>query len=163
MARFVTLLLLAALAVAEVGVVVFLVDALGPTTALAVLALDVLAGLFVMRWGMRGPREERGWRLAAGAVIAVPGIVLDLVGIALLVPGVREALRRSVWRGTESAMRRRGMSVVTVTDPTGTPRRTVVPGEVIPGAVVDPEEPGSPSGPGGGRVVRGEVAGPEES
>lgn len=179
MGRFLVLAGLALLTAAEVAAVLWLVGALGPVGALTVLCLDMLAGMLIMRWGLRGPDRERGWRLAAGAVIALPGLVLDLVGLALLVPGVRTWLQRSVLRGTETALRRRGVSVVTVTDASGAARTTVVPGDVIAGEVViDPTEPrasapdAGPSrttkdpgagAPGSGpSVVRGELAGPDE-
>jgi hypothetical protein len=86
-------------------------------------------------------------------------------------------------------MRKRGVSVITVTDATGAPRTTVVPGDVIPGQVVEgdpapqdqaPQHPapqsaapqsasgddatdraGSEPEPGP-RVVRGEIAGPQD-
>ncbi len=116
----------------------------------------------------------RGWRIAGGAFIALPGLVLDLVGLALLVPPVQRWVAGHVLRGTEAAMRTRGVSVITVTDASGAPRTTVVPGDVIPGQVV--EDAAAPSEPAGGnatdragsapepgpRVVRGEIAGTED-
>jgi hypothetical protein len=81
-------------------------------------------------------------------------------------------------------MRKRGVSVITVTDATGAPRTTVVPGDVIPGQVVEgdpapqdhvPQHPAPQSASGmdatdragsepepGPRVVRGEIAGPQD-
>ena len=124
----------------------------------------------VIRWAARGPVEGRGWRLTAGAFIALPGLVLDVVGALLLVPGVQRWMSRRVTAGTESLLRRQGMRVVTVTDATGAERTTVVPGEVIPGQVVDgdtpdPEraaEPTAQPGEPGPRVIRGEIAPPED-
>lgn len=182
MTRLLTLGGLAVLAVAEVAAVLLLVDSLGPTTTLLVLSLDVLLGLVLIRWAARGPVQDRGWRLAGGAFVALPGLVLDLVGVLLLVPGTRAWVRGHVARGTQSALRRHGVSVVTVTDPAGMPRATVVPGDVIPGVVVEPDaagqperqppgrqsEPATPTDRAGGapgpgpRVVRGELAGTEE-
>ncbi len=173
MARFLTLALLALLAVAEVAAVLALVDAFGGPLALLVLFLDVVAGLAVIRWGARSLPPVRGWRMAAGTFIALPGLVLDLVGVALLVPPIQRWISGHVLRGTEAAMRKRGVSVITVTDASGAPRTTVVPGDVIPGQVVDGETPASPD-PGtttdragdepepGPRVVRGEIAGPND-
>ncbi len=117
MARLLTLGFLALLAVAEVAAVLALVDWLGPFGAMVVLALDVLVGLMVIRWAVRGPAKDRGFRLAAGAFIALPGLVLDLVGVVLLIPAVRDWVRTRVMRSTESALRRSGISVVTVTAP----------------------------------------------
>ncbi len=184
MGRFVALLLLALLAVAEVGAIMLIVDAVGPANALVLLALDVAVGVMVMRSAIVSSRDDRGWRLAAGAFIALPGFVLDLVGLALLLPGVRRWAGSTVLRSTEAAMRRRGMTVVTVTDSSGRPRHTVVPGDVVPGAVVDDSDDDSAArgdgqsgpvvredgqtGPGvrrdgpTGPVVRGELAGPDE-
>jgi UPF0716 family protein affecting phage T7 exclusion len=174
MARFLTLGLLALLAVAEVGVVLGLIDRIGGPATLLVLLVDMLVGVGVMRWGARSAPPVRGWRIAGGAFIALPGLVLDLVGLALLVPTVQRWVAGHVLRGTEAAMRSRGVSVITVTDATGVPRTTVVPGDVIPGQVV--EDSGSPSETGvgnttdraggapepGPRVVRGEIADTED-
>ena len=94
MTRFLTLAFLALLAVAEVAAVLALVDRFGGPVALLVLFLDVVAGLAVIRWGARSLPPARGWRIAAGAFIALPGLVLDLVGLALLVPPIQ---RWVVW------------------------------------------------------------------
>ena len=181
MVRFLVLALLAALTVAEIAAVVALVDAFGGVVALMVLFLDVVAGLFVMRWGARSQPPVRGWRIAAGAFIALPGLVLDLVGLVLLLPPVQVWLSGHFLRGTEAALRKRGVSVVTVTDAKGVPRTTVVPGEVIPGQVVEGDGgPGSDSGDSPGQahgsttdrggsepqpgpdVIRGEILGPQD-
>lgn len=169
MARLLILALLALLAVAEIAAVLALVDSVGGAAALLVLLLDMVAGLYVMRWGARSLPPARGWRIAGGAFIALPGLVLDLVGLLLLVPAVQEWVSGHVLRGTEAALRRRGVSVVTVTDASGAPRTTVVPGDVIPGVVVEgdstPERTTDRGGQGpqpGPDVVRGEVLGPED-
>ena len=182
MVRFLVLALLAALTVAEIAAVVALVDSFGGAVALVVLFLDVVAGLSVIRWGARSQPPVRGWRIAAGAFIALPGLVLDLVGLVLLVPPVQAWVSGHFLRGTEAALRKRGVSVVTVTDANGAPRTTVVPGEVIPGEVVEGDGgPGSSSGDTPGRaqggsttdrggsephpgpdVVRGEILGPQD-
>ena len=174
MARFLTLAFLAALAVAEVAAVLALVDRFGGPVALMVLLLDVVAGLAVIRWGARSLPPARGWRIAAGAFIALPGLVLDLVGLALLVPPIQRWVSGHVLRGTEAAMRKRGVSVITVTDASGAQRTTVVPGDVIPGQVVEGDAaPADSSGANatgragsepdpGPRVVRGEIAGPND-
>jgi len=174
MARFLTLAFLALLAVAEVAAVLALVDAFGGPVALMVLLLDVVAGLAVIRWGARSLPPARGWRIAAGVFIALPGLVLDLVGLALLVPPIQRWVSGHVLRGTEAAMRKRGVSVITVTDASGAQRTTVVPGDVIPGQVVEgdaapadsaganaTDRAGSEPDPGP-RVVRGEIAGPND-
>lgn len=172
MARLLTLAFLALLTVAEVAAVLALVDAVGGPMALLLLFLDVVAGLTVIRWGARSLPPTRGWRIAAGAFIALPGLVLDLVGLALLVPPIQRWVSGHVLRGTEAAMRKHGASVITVTDASGAQRTTVVAGDVIPGQVVegDPaadesanvsDRAGEEPEPGP-RVVRGEIAGPND-
>lgn len=172
MARFISLALLAALAVAEVAAVILLVDWVGGAMALLILFMDVVVGLAVIRWGARSQPPVRGWRIAAGCFIALPGLVLDLVGLALLVPAIQRWLSGHVLRQTEAALRRGGVSVVTVTDSSGVPRTTVVPGDVVPGEVVDADP--APGGAGsttdqagyepepGPQVIRGEILGPED-
>lgn len=172
MARFLTLLGVGVLAAAEIAALMWLTDALGASGALLVLGADMLAGVLVMRWAARGSATDRGWKLAAGAIIALPGLVLDLLGVLLLVPPIRAWAKAHLTRRTESALRRRGVSVVTITDPTGARRTTVVPGDVIAGEVIDdgaaapsPDMPTDRAGSSpepGPRVVRGEIAGPEE-
>lgn len=167
MTRLLVLVFLAVLTAAEIAAVLALVQWLGPILAFVVLALDVLVGITVMRWAARGPAKDRGLKITAGAFIALPGLVLDLVGLALLIPAVRQWVRSSVMRGTESALRRSGISVMTVT----------APGDVIPGAVIvdeptqaggrpagEPAQPPRQGGPGSPadrdgvpRVVRGEI------
>jgi UPF0716 family protein affecting phage T7 exclusion len=169
MARLLVLGALAALTVAEVAAVLALVSWVGPATTIIVLGLDMLLGVLVMRWAVRGAPERRGWRLASGSFIALPGLVLDLVGVALLLPGVQGWLQERVLRGTESMLRRSGLTVVTVSDPSGARRTTVAPVDVIPGEVVDLGEPqpGTPeradeASDTGPRVVRGEILGPDD-
>ncbi len=165
MRRFLTLAVLALFTALEVAAVLALKAAVGTAGALLVLCLDVLAGLFVMSWGARSKPPQRGWRVAAGGVIAIPGLVLDLVGLALLIPLVQQWLGAHAERGTQEWLRRNHMSVITVTDVGGVQRTTVVNGDVITGEVID--DPGSGSagagetGPasGGGRVIRGEIQG----
>jgi UPF0716 protein FxsA len=166
MVRFLTLVTLAALAAAEVAAVMALVDRFGSFYTLLVLALDMLLGMVLMSRAARTPGPDRGWRVAAGAFIALPGLVLDLVGVLLLVAPVRRWAMAHLARGTESALRRRGVSVVTVTDANGTARTTVVPGDVVVGEVVpeDPEttwkhpaQPPQGTSDGAPRVIRGEL------
>ncbi len=166
MARLLTLAALALLAVAEVAAVLALADAFGGAVTLMILALDMLLGMLVMRWGVRSAPPARGWRIGAGAFIALPGVVLDLVGLALLVPAIQRWVSGHLLRGAEAAMRVRGVSVVTVTDASGATRTTVVPRDVIPGEVIDPD-PDSPTDRAGAepdpgpRIVRGEIAADE--
>ncbi len=137
MTRFLVLLTLALLTVVEVAAVLALVEWLGGFWTALLLAADVVVGMMVLRWAVTSPPPERGWRLAAGGFIVLPGFVLDLVGIFLLIPGPRDAVAAGVSRRAENALRRRGVSVITVTDPTGAPQRTVVQGDVIQGEIVE--------------------------
>lgn len=159
MRRFVTLAVLALFTALEVGAVVALQSLLGTPGVLLVLCLDVLAGLFVMSWGVRSRPPQRGWRLAGGAVIALPGLVLDLVGLVLLVPPVQRFLGSHAERGTAEWLRRNHMSVITVTDAGGVQRTTVVNGDVIGGEVIAESESASGFSDGGAPVVRGEIQG----
>ena len=170
MARFLTLLVLALLTVAEVAAVTALAERFGTFGALVVLGLDVLVGLWVLAWGVRSEPPKRGWRMAAGAVIAIPGLVLDLVGFALLVPPVQRWLGMHVTRSAQTVMSRQGVTVVTVTDEQGRARTTVVPGDVIAGEVIETDDgPAAQPGPNmptdrpggspgsGPSVIRGEL------
>lgn len=171
MARFLTLASLALLTIAEIAAVLALYNWVGPALALAVLGLDMLAGLLVMRWALTSPAgADRGWKVAGGAFIALPGLVLDLVGLALLLPPTRSWLKRVLQRNVAAAAARSGVSVITVTGPDGSPATAVVPGEVIVGEVVqvDPQA-GPPPGAAGRnepqppRIIAGELAGPQDS
>lgn len=169
MSRFLTLLVVALLVVAEVASLLALVDLLGASGAVLVLAADMAVGMLIIRWAVRGPTADRGWRIAAGVIIALPGLVLDLLGLLLLVPAARRWIASHLSKRTAAALRARGVSVVTVTDVRGQPRSTVVPGDVIPGTVVEdptPDSAGGPAGPqpeSGPRIVRGEIADTDES
>lgn len=169
MARLLVLASLALLAIAEIAAVMALYDGIGPALTIVVLGIDMLAGLLVMRWALTSPASaDRGWKLAGGAFIALPGLVLDLVGLALLLPPTRGWLKRILARNVAAAAARSGVSVITVTGPDGSPATAVVPGEVIVGEVVDPEPQDGPpsgtghSGPQGPRIIAGEIAGPQD-
>jgi hypothetical protein len=127
----------------------------------------------VMRWGLGSPPGPRGFRIAGGAFIVLPGLVLDLVGLALLLTPVQEWVRGHLTRTTEDVLGRSGISVVRMTS------TEVIPGSVIPeehrttGSTRAPGAPGSDErsypGPGtptdragsepdpGPRVIRGEI------
>lgn len=164
MGRFLVLLSLALLTIAEIGAVMWLYNWIGPAGTILVLGMDMALGIWIMRWAVRSPADQdRGWKLAGGAVIALPGLVLDLFGLALVVPATRRVLKRALARNMETAARRGGMSVITVTAPDGSQQTTVVQGDVIPGEVVDlSDAPPGPAGsqpPGQGKVIRGEILG----
>jgi UPF0716 family protein affecting phage T7 exclusion len=172
MLRLIVLAGLAALAVLEVATVIALSNTLGAGGALVVLGLDVVLGVLLMRWAVRSRPPQRGWRLAAGMIVALPGLVLDAVALVLLVPRVQQFVRERVLRGTESILRQQGVSVVTVSDPAG--RHRVVRGDVVDGDQADArgddgsqagpagqhheDEDRAPGGRPGPRIVRGEIA-----
>lgn len=140
---------------------------LGPTL-LVLLAGSVLGLLLARREGMRAAQAlatavQRG-RLAhaeatdgllvalGGVLLFVPGLVTDVLGLALLVPPIRALARRRLVDAAEraapdlrTARIRQGVTIVdgdTVTPPA--------------------REPGRPSVHGGGAVVDGEVVEPGE-
>ncbi|MGV1004203.1 MAG: hypothetical protein ACOYEV_05435 [Candidatus Nanopelagicales bacterium] len=157
MKRFVVLSTLALLTVLEVGSWVLLRDNIGPLAVVMVLLLDMIVGIAIMRWGALSQPPERVWRITGGAIIAFPGLVLDLVGVALIVPATRRLITGSVQRKAEEAVRRSGMSVVTVTGADGSRVTTVMPGDVIAGEVIaDDAGAGVPPQPQS-REVRKEI------
>jgi UPF0716 protein FxsA len=164
MGRFLVLLVLALLTIAEVASVLALYDWVGLGGTAVILGLDMFFGVLIMRWAAASPPEkDRGWKVAGGAIVAFPGLVLDLFGLALLFPPTRKVLKRALARNVESAARRSGVSVITVTGADGMPQTTVVQGDVIAGEVVEPPTAGptSPKPDAGGPpgVIRGEIVG----
>ena len=164
MGRFLVLLVLALLTIAEVAAVLALFDWVGAGGTAVILGLDMFLGVLIMRWAMASPPEkDRGWKIAGGAVIAFPGLVLDVFGLALLFPPTRKVLKSALARNVESAARRSGVSVITVTGADGMPQTIVVQGDVIVGEVVDPTTSGpAPAQPDSGSppgVIRGEIVG----
>lgn len=137
MTRFLTLLALALLAAAEVTAVIWLAEQFGPLGALSVVGLDVFLGIYLFGIAARSVGEQRGWRMAAAAVIALPGLVLDLVGLALYLPSVQQFVIKNLRNSAHEAFARQGVSVVTVTDATGMPKTAFIQGDVIAGEVVD--------------------------
>lgn len=143
---------------------------LGPTL-LVLLAGSVLGLLLARREGMRAAQAlatavQRG-RLAhaeatdgllvalGGVLLFVPGLVTDVLGLALLVPPIRGLARRRLVNAAEraapdlrTARIRQGVTVVegeTVTGPGAgpAPRPSVHGGAVVDGEVVEPPEPRS--------------------
>ncbi|SCL27214.1 FxsA family protein [Micromonospora inyonensis] len=164
--RFVPLGLLAGLA-AEVAVFVLVGEAIGFASAVLVVFAVSLVGLLLLR--REGMRAWRGFRasveshqppgrqltdglvgLAGALLLAVPGLVSGVVGVALLVP----PLRRLAGAGVQRATERRVSSMVAgdlfgprrvrvyrgATPPTepGPPRPGVDPAAAIEGEIVEP-------------------------
>ncbi|ASW55080.1 FxsA family protein [Plantactinospora sp. KBS50] len=169
--RFLPLALLIA-AVVEIAVFVLLGHLIGyGWTLLLVLAASV-AGLFLLR--REGLRAWRSFRaaaaagqppgrqiteglvgLAAGLLLAAPGLVSGLLGVLLVVPAVRRGARLVVQRGAE-----RRVSSMLAGEMFGPRRVRVYRGAPRPSGQppAEPAGPGAPFGPGG--PVDGPPSGP---
>lgn len=109
---------LVAVAVVEIVVLVFVAQHIGMGLTLLLLLATTLFGGWLLR--REGSRAWRRFRLAADAgrppggeasrglvgllaalLLVVPGLLTDLVGLALLVPPVRAGAVRLVQRGAE--------------------------------------------------------------
>ena len=159
-------ILLIALPITEVYVAVLVADQIGWNwTLLALLALSTL-GFFVLRFSYRRARVFAGETAAmpvaqaaamapksadlamqafAGFLLLVPGFVTGMIGLLMLIPPVRALVRA----GVGNAVMKRYPSLST----TMTRVRIVRPGDVVPGQVVDPDDPrrdppGGLNGPG---------------
>jgi UPF0716 protein FxsA len=126
---FVVILLLVLWPLVEIAVFLQVVDWIGVLNTLAVMVAISLCGAWVVkRQGVgtlarmraelddgripTGPMTDGGLLAAAGFLLLVPGFVTDVVGVALLVPPVRAAvrgwLRRRFTVRTARLTRRRG-------------------------------------------------------
>jgi len=147
-------IVLIALPITEIYVAVLVADQIGWSwTLLALLALSTL-GFFVMRTSYRKARVFAGETAAmpvsqaaamapksadlamqafAGFLLLAPGFVTGAIGLLMLIPPVRALIRV----GVGNAVMRRYPSIST----TITRVRIVRPGDVVPGQVVDPDDP----------------------
>jgi UPF0716 protein FxsA len=116
---------------AELAVIVAVGDVLGllPTLVL-LLAISVAGGWLAKREGLAAWRRfqlavaegrmptvevaDGAMILLAGALLLTPGFLTDVVGVLLLLPPTRAALRRMVPRLAARRLRRRGGRVVIV-------------------------------------------------
>ncbi len=108
-------LVLLALVIAEFAVFSAVATRIGTFRAASVVAVVCVIGVLVMRWaGFSAAHEIRraatrgdapaalgakGALFLAGGLLAVPGFVSDVVGLALLVPPVRRGLFARFTRG----------------------------------------------------------------
>lgn len=84
----------------------------------------------------------------AGALIAIPGFLTDVIGLLLLIPPIRRAAKALGVFGFARWARRQNMSVVSTTVQGETVTR-VVPGDVVVGDVIKREDgPSSTTEPG---------------
>lgn len=162
MGRVIALLVLVGYPLTELLVASWVASRIGWAWVLVILLLGLLLGLMVM--GRAGRRAADGLSSAArtgslpggdvgdsallflaGALVAVPGLVTDVVGLALLVPPVRRAVRRAAGATLGRRIRARGYSVTTATVDGVTVTR-LHEGDVIAGEVVDRHDadPGRP-------------------
>ena len=149
------LLGLVLLAAAEIYVIVTIAHLIGALPTAALLILSTIGGLWLVRierrraWdalrealgrGVMPDRElaDAAVILASGVLIAIPGFITDVLGLFAAAPVTRPAVRVLL---TRWVTRRSGMAGLQMTPP---PRRR---------AGNSQDEPG----PGGGRVVQGEV------
>lgn len=157
-------------AVVEIAVFVLLGQAIGYGWALLLVLAASLAGLFLLR--REGMRAWRGFRaaaqagrppgeqvteglvgLAAGVLLAMPGLLSGAVGLLLVVPPVRRLARGVVQRTAE-----RRVSSMVAGDLFGPRRVRVRPGQ--PTAAAPDEQPTAPPRPVtpiSGEVVEGEI------
>jgi UPF0716 protein FxsA len=159
---------LSVLAIAEIGVFVAVVHALGGLWALLLLAVCSFAGVALLR--REGVRGWRAFREAADAgrppgeqvvhslvgllgalLLAVPGFVTAVAGLVLLVPPVRALARRGIERSTE-----RRMGAAVAGDLFGPRRVRVRRGEPVV-VVPDAAPVHTPAAAIEGEVVEGEV------
>ena len=137
----VRLVIVAALA-AEVLGTVLVVQQIGAWSSLVLFAASFVLGLLVMRraggnaWLALTRGADRPGAVAgdtvllflAGLLLAVPGVLTDLVGLVLLLPPVRELVRRWVARGASRRFPDVQSMFTTVRLADGS---LVIPGEVV--------------------------------
>jgi UPF0716 protein FxsA len=144
-------LVVAAWAVLELWLLIEVAQLIGWFPLIALLAASVVLGAWVIkRAGMRALRAATSGKaeartavsIAGGLLLIVPGLLSDLLGLACLFPPTAALLRRSSSRlltrgGGPLGDAYRMQEQMRIHRPDG----KVVPGEVIVGEVVDPEQP----------------------
>ncbi len=167
------LLLVVVYPLVEILVAIWIAGLIGWGAVLALLLGGVVLGAMLMRWGGAGAvgalrQSARAGELPGGEVgdhallflggllIAIPGFVTDAVGLLLVFPPTRALVRKSAGVTVGRRLRAGGFTVVQSMGTGGSRVSRIVPGDVIPGEVVDPApsaDPGPPrtrdSGPGG--------------
>lgn len=158
MRRLITLAVLAAIAIAEVAVVLWLSETVGWALTVAILMADMFVGVVVARTsgavmsqvlkGSQDPSQAR-WgdaaiRFLAGLIIALPGLVTSVLALPLLIPGVRRAVARWLAPRIEA-------SAMESMSRTGAAPGTFLNHDVIVGEVIHTDPDGdSPAGPAPG-------------
>jgi UPF0716 protein FxsA len=163
---------LAVLAVAEIAVFVAVVHAIGALWAVFLILASCIAGMLLLR--REGIRGWRAFRAAAesgrppgaqvsnslvgllGALLlATPGFITAVLGVLLLLPGIRGLARRGVERETS-----RRVSAAVAGDLFGPRRVKVRRGDPVDADYVVAEEPpvrAEPAAAIEGEVVEGEI------
>jgi UPF0716 protein FxsA len=143
------------LPVAEIAIFIMIGEEIGlwPTIALVLVAAAVgftllrTQGTATLSQAQRSLSEDRLpvaeafdgiCIMLAGAMLIVPGFLTDAIAIALLVPQVRGALGRAIWRAL-----RRAEEVTIIVN--GRTRRGARGGPVVDGEFRQMPEPGDPT------------------
>jgi UPF0716 family protein affecting phage T7 exclusion len=108
-------------ALVEVVVLIRFADRFGVGATVAVLTASALLGLVLLA-RLRSRTGGRGFDLAGGLLLLVPGLISSVLGLLLLTPVVRRAVRTRLWRWA----RRRGLINQTTRFETGTASDTVI-------------------------------------
>jgi UPF0716 family protein affecting phage T7 exclusion len=105
----------------EVVVLIRFADRFGVGATAVVLTLSALLGLalFVR---VRSRSGGRGFDLASGLLLLVPGLISSVLGLLLLTPVVRSVVRARLWRWA----RRRGLINETTLSEPGAASNTVI-------------------------------------
>jgi UPF0716 protein FxsA len=143
--------------VAEIAVIALLVNVIGGwATFFLVLATAFLGGWVIRKEGLRawtavqdaiqaGDRQppELGSSQAAmagGFLLVMPGFITDAIGLLLVLPATRNWARRLFGRALRAGR------------PRQRPAGPIIPGDVVDGEVVDPEQ----------NVIEGDIIDPND-
>ncbi len=174
MGRLIALLVLVVYPLTELLVASWVASMIGWAWVMVLVLVGLLLGLLVMsRAGRRaadglssaartgslpgGEVGDSALLFLSGALIAVPGFVTDVLGLALLVPPLRRVVRRLAGATIGRRIRASGFSLTTATVDGVTVTRLhegdVIAGEVVERHDADPGEtdvPGDRTGPADG-------------
>lgn len=153
--------------VVEGAITIWLASVVGWAAVLGFYGIGLVVGILVIRdaglKAVRGIRDaaasggvpaesmgDSGTLFAGGTLVAIPGLLTDVLGLLLIVPITRRLLQRQLGLALARNIRRRGVTVVTTTSSTGATVTRVVPGDVIQGEIVErgpTEDSGGPRPP----------------
>jgi UPF0716 protein FxsA len=140
------LLLFAALPLVDLFVLIRLGKAFGGGVPLALVLVSGLCGAWLMRTA--GQRVTGGWRAAVAeqrspddsvlsgallllgcALLIMPGVISDVFGLSLLIPGFRRRIAQRVGQRMFDAIQQSGARFVQMQEPfpaAATPRRSII-------------------------------------